>query len=440
VAAAVFGLAFLPIFYSHLALNDVPTLAPVALALYGIAGVLRRGRTSDYVLAGMGVGLAGATKYTGGVMVISLLIAALCDARAGEHGRVRWRLALSLVLALGLFVLANPFALLDWGAFRDGVSSQASLAAGQDPVKLGTSQGGGIAYYLWSFTWGLGWVPTVAAVGGTVLLIVRRRVATLLVLAPTVIVFIIFMGDQQRFFGRWLMPVFPIVCVVAGYGTVELVRWLNRAWRVPVALAGGAAAVLLLTQTAVAVVHSDQVLSRPDTRNLTRAWMVRHIPAGARVVIEPQVPDDWTTDIGGSSPWTPTGERWYRFATWLTDVDPAGHLLPGGQRRFVLVDQYERTLRPELLDEYVRSGFCWVVVGSLQAGRAFADPRAAPAAIAYYNALARRGKLAYRVSPFAPGAHPVPFGFDFSIDYYPSAYRDPGPAMSVYRLTGGLCG
>ena len=35
LGAAIFGFAFLPIFYSHLALNDVPTLAPVALSLYG---------------------------------------------------------------------------------------------------------------------------------------------------------------------------------------------------------------------------------------------------------------------------------------------------------------------------------------------------------------------------------------------------------------------
>ena len=38
LGAAIFGLAFLPIFYSHLALNDVPTLAPVALSLYGSPG------------------------------------------------------------------------------------------------------------------------------------------------------------------------------------------------------------------------------------------------------------------------------------------------------------------------------------------------------------------------------------------------------------------
>ena len=35
--------------------------------------------------------------------------------------------------------------------------------------------GSGIGYYLWTFTWGLGWGPALAALGGAVLLLVRRR-------------------------------------------------------------------------------------------------------------------------------------------------------------------------------------------------------------------------------------------------------------------------
>jgi hypothetical protein len=45
----------------------------------------------------------------------------------------------------------------------------------------------------------------------------------------------------------------------------------------------------------------------------------------------------------------------------------------------------------------------------------------------------------YHVSPFGARDHPVPFSFDWSIDYYPRQYRRPGPEMSVYRLTGGSC-
>ncbi len=136
--------------------------------------------------------------------------------------------------------MANPYAVLDFTSFQYGVSSQASLAAGQDPVKLGTVPGSGIGYYLWTFTWGLGWGPTLAALGGSVLLLARRRVAMALVLLPAPIAFVIFMGGQQRFFGRWLMPIFPIVAILGAYGAVELARWLVRARKVPIALAARA--------------------------------------------------------------------------------------------------------------------------------------------------------------------------------------------------------
>jgi hypothetical protein len=439
LAAAIFGLAFLPIFYSHLALNDVPALAPVALSLYGIGGVLRRGRYRDYVIAGVGIGLAAATKYTGGVTLLCLLGAFASDAAGGSLWPSVKRLVVGLAVALAAFVIANPYSVLDFAAFHAGVSQQASLAGGADPVKLGTNPGSGISYYLWTFTWGLGWGPTLAAIGGAILLVARRRLAMALVLLPAPIAFIVFMGDQQRFFGRWLMPIFPIVAILAAYGTVELVKWLRRTVRIPTLVLGATAAVLLLAQSVVAVIHNDEVLSRPDTRNLTRSWMVAHVPAGSKVVIEPVVPNEWATDIGRSLGATTSGARWYQFATWLTALDAAGNPLPARERRYVLVDQYERTLRPALIDDYEAKGFCWVVVGSLQAGRAFADPTAAPEAVAYYAALANRARLVYHVSPFSSGAHPIPFSFDWSIDYYPRQYHSPGPEMSVYRLTGGAC-
>ncbi len=440
LAAAIMAVAFLPVFYSHLALNDVPTLAPVTLALYGIAGVLRRGRTRDYAVAGVGIGLAAATKYTGGITLLCLLGATASDAAGGSLRSAARRLVLAGALAVVAFVIANPYSLLATSTFLSGLGQQASLSAGPDPVKLGTRPGSGITYYLWTFTWGLGWGPTIAALGGTALLAARRRVGALLVLIPACVFFIIFMGDQPRFFGRWLMPIFPIVALLAAYGAVELARWLCRSRGLPVAVVGVLLGVLLLGQSAVADVHNDVVLSRPDTRNLARAWMVKHVPAGSKVVIEPLVPDDWAMDIGVSLPATPTGERWWRWPTWLTTLDRFGNQLPAGEHRFVLVDQYERNLYPALLDSYVTNGYCWLMIGSLQAGRAFAQPGDAPAAIAYYAELARRARLVYHVSPFAKGAHPVPFSFDWSIDYYPPQYRLPGPELSVYRLTGGKCG
>jgi hypothetical protein len=274
---------------------------------------------------------------------------------------------------------------------------------------------------------------------GAALLAARRRAGVGLMLVPVPIAFMIFMGDQQRFFGRWLMPIFPLLALLAAYGAHEVVRALARRGRVPASIGFGLAAVLLLAQGTVAVIHNDLVLSRPDTRNLTRAWMVAHVPAGAKVVIEPLVPASWASDIGRSLPWTPTGERWWRYPTWLSTIGPDGQPLPNGQVRYIVVDQYERVLYPGLLDQYVARGYCWVVIGSLQAGRAFSAPQVVPNAIAYYNQLAERARRVYHVSPFASGTNPTPFGFDWSIDYYPRQFRRPGPEISIYRLAGGKC-
>jgi 4-amino-4-deoxy-L-arabinose transferase-like glycosyltransferase len=445
LGAAIFGLAFLPVFYSHLALNDVPTLAAVALSLWGVAGVLREGRARDYRVAGLAGGLATATKYTAVIVFMCLAFAFLADAvrRWRSVPAQRWlaprRMLVALLLGLGMFVLANPYSVLDFHAFIAGVSKQASAAGGEDPTKLGISPGGGIGYYIWTLGWGLGLVPAVAAAGGALALVARRRWWPALVLLPASITFVIFMGVQQRYFGRWEMPIFPILALLGAYAALELVRWLHRSRGIPLPLAGTLAAVLLLSQSLSADVHDDRVLSRPDTRTLTRSWMLAHVAPGSKIVLEPVVPPAWSGRIGAALPYTSDGRQWNLYPTELDRYDARGRPLPAGERHYEPLDQYERTLQPSLLSTYEQQGYCWVVVGSLQADRPFVSPRAAPGAIAYYGALARQARLVYHVSPFAPGAHPVPFGFDWTIDYYPRQYRLPGPEMWVYRLTGGRC-
>src|SRR6185503_20950296 len=76
VAAALLAVAFLAVHYSHLAVNDMPALAPLCLSLVGAAGVYRDGRLRDYALAGSALGVACATKYTAGTVLLPLLAVA----------------------------------------------------------------------------------------------------------------------------------------------------------------------------------------------------------------------------------------------------------------------------------------------------------------------------------------------------------------------------
>ena len=103
------------------------------------------------------------------------------------------------------------------------------------------------------------------------------------------------------------------------------------------------------------------------------------------------------------------------------------------------IENYERTLSPALIGWYERNGYCWIVSGYAESGRAFADPKQVPHAVAYYRALARQAEVVYRASPYRRGARPVAFNFDWTFDYYPLAYARPGPEMIVYRLRDGGC-
>lgn len=438
LAAAIGACAFLPVFYSHLALNDVPAMAPATLALLGAALVLRGGGVRGLLLGGVGAGLAAGTKYTAGIVLLPLLTAVLLQPD-GNLRRVVRDGALALAAAAGGFLVANPYALLDFDTFREGVGRQRRLASGEELSKLGLTQDNGVAYYLWTLTWGLGWIPALAALGGAVRLLVRdRRLA--LVLLPAPLLFVLFMGTQERYFGRWLLPVLPIVIVLAAsFGMASIRAVAARAPRLAIP-AAALVALALLAQGLVTTIHNDRVLSHPDTRGAAREWLLANVPAGEKVVLEPIVPARWLQDPDRADPATPSGNRWRLWDTTRADVDDAGRLLPAGRTRFVKVDKYERTLRPELIDRYEQAGYCWVVTGSTQFGRAFAEPEAVPQALAYYAALDRRGERVARFDPYDAGADPPRFNFDWSFDYYPLAYARPGPEIVVHRLRGGGCG
>jgi hypothetical protein len=437
LAAALMAVAFLPVFYSHLALNDVPTLAPLTLSLFGTAGVLRYGRPVDYLVAGIGLGLGCATKYTAGIAAAPLIAAIAVQylAPGGERSAVIG-LTVAGAAALSAFLIANPYSLLDFSAFRNGLAHQSSVSA-DAAGKLGAGQQNGLSYYLWTFTWGLGWIPALAAIGGAIMLWSdERRLVTLLVPAP--LIFLLFMSIQGRYFGRWLLPAFPVVCLLAAYFALDIAdrAGLRRPQLRPTMVAVGA--VALCAQGLVYSIHSGLVLSRADTRNETRAWMVAHIPVGSKIVVEPVVPDAWAQDIGHPTLTTSDGRRWKKYAALRSLLAPDGSLTTGPGHP-VNIEDYERTLSPALIGLYESEGYCWVVSGSTQSGRALAAPRQVPQAVAYYQALASQGHVVYRASPYAGGDGPVRFNFDWTFDYYPLAYAHPGPDMTVYELTGGLC-
>ena len=88
-----------------------------------------------------------------------------------------------------------------------------------------------------------------------------------------------------------------------------------------------------------------------------------------------------------------------KYPSLLSRISAAGKLEPDRHPRGVGIEDYERTLAPALIGYYERHGYCWVVSGSTESGRAFADPKAVPLAVAYYARWHSEGEVVYRASP-----------------------------------------
>jgi hypothetical protein len=438
VAAAVLAFAFLPVAYSRVAVTDVGSLAGVALALLWSVRAAEDGRTRDYVLAGAAAGLAVGFKYTAGLVVLALGIAALARLRS-DRGRALTGLGLGALAAALVFALLNPYLFGSLGDWWSDLRDQADVAANEP--KPG-QEGGGVSYYLESLTWGLGWAGVAAALVGAVVVLRRDAVRGLILIAVPLALFA-YLALQSRYFGRWMLPAYPALSMLAAVGVAETAAAIAARLRRRHAGVAVAAALTLavLAQPLAADVRTALVLGREDTLSQARAFLDERYPPELRVSIEPAVPGRYfrSNPEGRLPAWLsrcPRREDWTQPG-WSYEVAGGGRVCaqfkPGLFVRpdgGVRASSYHSVLGPEVVADLRRYGYCHVMTVNVVRERAQRDPSAR----AYYRRLEAESQLLREFSPYDDGADPVPFDFDLSYNYYPPEYARPGPTVRVYRL------
>ena len=428
-AAAIMTFAFLPVSYSRIAVTDVGTLAPVALAVVASVRIWEDGRLRWWLFAGAGAGLAIGFKYTAGLVLLPIAIAAVARLARDRREALATVALGSLLVALtcvGAFFATNPYFFIELDDARRQLSAQAETAG--DFGKVGQN-GTGAPYYLGTLTWGLGWVATLAALAGAVLELRRNLLRGLIFVAFPVALFV-YLSLQARFFSRWLLPAYPVMALLAGAALAQAATAIGRlaarrhagdvvrATRVGLIGAWVAFTALVLVtiaQPLIADVRSAAVLGKTDTRQLAREWLVDNYPSALRVVIEPAVPARYYRQQGRG------GLRGRKAFV-------RGFAKHQAETRV----QYPALLKPEYIDSYRRSGFCLVMTMSLIKGRA--ENAKLPKALAYYDRLRRESDVVLRLSPYDEGAKPRRFDFDFSYNYYGAEYYRAGPEVVIHEL------
>lgn len=417
VAAAGF-LALGPVHvqHSHVTSPDVPTTALLVLCAWLALRIFESGATVWYLAAGVSLGLASAVKYPSAMFAVAIVVAHLTHlARSGGSWRrpfrfvlalLDWRLWLAGAITVAAFFLTSPYILIDWHRFQQDFLPQADRALNSGSVG-GIGLSGPFAAWLYAplvIGWGidlpaalLSGIGIVAGIG----LVVRsaRRDPSLAWAGAVMLVFpvllIVFSWSWQQRFARYLLPLVPFACILAGLGLATLTSivasLLRRpAARVPVALA--VTAVTLLWQ-ADGVVRYDTLLTRTDTRTTTARWMEANLPSGEPVMVE-----------------------WY---------GP-----PYGSVRQMGFDLSDRAL-----DRYIGRGPRFVATSSFTYDRWLRDPERFGRRVAFYAALDEQATLLYEIEPRPRLAYdPVQEGWDGWHGIPLDAAARPGPVLRLYEL------
>ena len=267
--------------FAHFLTADIPVLFWMLAAFWFASRILRREHLSDYVFAGLLTGVATATKYNGLAVGIALVVAHLL--RTPPKTWPEWkRAALSRPLLLGLvavlagFLLANPYAIIDYQKFVSDFVYNYKVT----PIYGGEAEGSTYLEFLLCgselFGWPLLTVTAIALITSLYLALGQERFtlgSKLVLLSCSVfLLYYIKFGAFPRMETRFTLPAFPFLLLA----TAPYWALLSRK----------TAVILSVPILAYGVVSSILVGARfnNDPRMLAQEWVIGHIDAG--VVME----------------------------------------------------------------------------------------------------------------------------------------------------------
>jgi 4-amino-4-deoxy-L-arabinose transferase-like glycosyltransferase len=283
VAALLLALDPLHIKYSQIIRTDVQATAFILLGVLASIGIARQGTRRSYVAAGIWLGLAVATKWPSGLVVVVIAGACLTRITDGGDRRVQLRrLVLAGAAGLAALVAASPFLVLDYPAVVRDLTAEAR------PYHLGATGHGFVrnaGWYVTTCLWpAFGPAGLVLALAGSVLAAARSRFFAL-ALAPFVAVYFVVISTQALIWDRWSVPLLPFLSVAAAVAVVAAYRRVRAvaAGAAPFAAAAGALLVAAPLVAATVARANERV---HDTRRASTAWIRANVPPGSRVMAE----------------------------------------------------------------------------------------------------------------------------------------------------------
>jgi len=277
-SAAIVAVSSIHLRESKFAKMEVPSGLWLVLAMGMMLRIARRGRGSDYALAGFFSGLATATHYLAGIAALGILVAHL-ETRRRENqplltALVDKRVYLAGCIAALTFFCATPYFFLDLTQTVQNYEFEKWSAGGFLPSTRG-----------WQYLL-LRVLPDSLGIGLLIFLLLaliwvifRPRLGTLALLALTAASFLILTVGDSALFYRFAVNPLLVMALLAGVLAADLIEFASRRLGARRGIMLSVALfALLLAPSLIDDLQLNRLLSQSDTRARARLWIRSHIP------------------------------------------------------------------------------------------------------------------------------------------------------------------
>ena len=285
LAAAFLAVSPVHIMVSHWYRPDTILALFCGAAVMAAVGLYRRNDLRSYLLCGALAGLAASVKYN--AVVLQFIPIGLAHLLA-KRDLFDWRLWVTPLVALAVFLVITPYSLLDLPGFLDGFAFEIHHYyvrghAGADAV--GGFVTGGLWYLRKLLLYDGLWVALAAA---SVFLVERRRRAEVAILASWPVMVLCLNATARIRTVLALVPLLLVMPVLAAIGldrVLTLAASLHARFRRNVALGVLACALCVLVPVGQAW-RVDALFAQPDARTVASEWLLDNLSPDTRVMME----------------------------------------------------------------------------------------------------------------------------------------------------------
>jgi 4-amino-4-deoxy-L-arabinose transferase-like glycosyltransferase len=311
ISAIIFTVLPLAVNDSHYATVDIPLTFFISLSFLFAYYITKRNSIIFFIACGICMGLATSTKYTGGLLGFSFLIAFIL--RLKFHLNINrnnffkilfpnefLKLILTFVVMVLSFFISSPYVLLDnKSSIKTILGDTNYITRGHGNLFINTSIGY-IYHFKTSFYTGLTPIILILCILGICLLIISlfnpshnvKNITAIILLFSWIIPYYLVIGSWEVKFARYTIPLLPFLSICTAYS----ILWINnkisffmtfekkRLITTHNNLFLGLLVVIIIISPLLSSFNVDTNLKTEDTRTASMQWIDSHIPYNSSII------------------------------------------------------------------------------------------------------------------------------------------------------------